>query len=73
MTQMLVLELALCHREMMGLMHRTTDQETDKPEPANVLSFLRIGRRDCEKLAAWQRGSIEGGEAWEGQESAATE
>ena len=46
--QVLVVELAFCHREMVRLMHRTAHQEADKAEAPNMLDFLRIGGADRE-------------------------
>jgi hypothetical protein len=51
MAQVLVIELAFRHRQMVRLMMRAGDQQADEPEAANVLHFLRIGRGDGEQFA----------------------
>jgi hypothetical protein len=44
--QVIVVELAFRHREMMRLVPRTAGQQADEPETANVLDLLRVRRRD---------------------------
>ena len=58
LAQVLVVELALCYREMVRLMMGAAHQYANKAETANMLDFLRIGRGDGEKLPIRQGSSF---------------
>src|SRR5260370_42225850 len=60
MAEVLVVDPALCHREMVRLMMRAAHQQANEAQTANSLDFLRITRGAGEKLAIRQHRRLGG-------------